>query len=101
MIKVIKLKKKDYSDLEGLLERAGLVDKESGLAFPERILISKEDSKKFQKEILRAFKKKNPYIATQRLKASAGMYFLNLGPSELAGNGIRPGYAVVLSASRE
>jgi hypothetical protein len=45
MIKVIKLKKKDYYDLEGLLERAGLVDKESNTAFPERDFASIKEEK--------------------------------------------------------
>lgn len=96
MLKVMKLKKSDYTDLEGLLERAGLVDKKTNRAYPENIFISKEDSKKFLKEITRAFKKKYPYLADNRIKTSAGMYWLNLGPSEVALEGVRPGFALVL-----
>lgn len=96
MIKVIKLNKKDYTDLEGLLEKAGLVDKEKNQAFPEKLFISKQDTKKMRAEIFKAFKKKYPFLRKEKLQASAAMYFLNLGPSELAKEAIRPGYAIVL-----
>ena len=101
MVKVIKLKKNDYTNLSGLLKRAGLVNEETNQAYPEKILISKEDSKKFQKEIFKAFKKQYPYLTTRKLQASAGMYWLNLGPSESAVEGVRPGYAIVLPLDQE
>ena len=101
MIKVIKLSKKDYTDLEGLLKKAGLVDEEAGRAFPERLLVSKEDAKKMRSQILKALKKKYPFFRQEKLQASAGMYFLNLGPSEVAADAVRPGYAIVISRKQE
>lgn len=101
MLKVMKLKKSDYSNLEGLLKRAGLVDDESKRAFPQRIFISKCDSKKFIKEITKTFKKEYPYLNTNKIKTSVGMYWLNLGPSEAVDVAVKPGYALILEREND
>lgn len=97
MLKVMKLRKSDYANLESLLKRAGLVDEGSSRAYPENLFVSKQDAKKFIREISRAFKKEYPYLSQKKIKTAVGMYWLNLGPSEALVEAVKPGYALVLN----
>lgn len=93
-MKVVKIKKSDLNlTLEDLLTKLKLVQGEQ--AFPERLYMSKEDEKVLRKNIIKKFKKEYPGLNNRALMSSVGMYFLNLGPSTLLSNAIKPGYVVI------
>lgn len=94
-MKVVKIKKSDLNlHLEDLLKKLGLVEKKQ--AYPECLLMSKEDQKVLKNNITKKIKKKYPHISKKNLSAAVGLYWLNLGPSILLTEAIKPGYAVVL-----
>jgi hypothetical protein len=57
--------------------------------------MSKEDERVLRKNIIKKFKKEYPTLSTRALMSSVGMYFLNLGPSTLLSDAIKPGYVVI------
>lgn len=80
-LKVIKLRKSDLKgNIVALLKRAGLVYK--NIAIPQNIFISEQDAKVMRR---------NTDMFT----------WLNLGPSELLGKAIKPGYAIVIPMDQE
>lgn len=93
MLKILKLKKIHFYNLEQLLRDANLVE---GLtAYPERIYISEVDFKKMRKEITRYYKKQYPYIPVSDLRSDIELYMLNLSPSTVIDKAIKPGYAII------
>lgn len=96
-MKIIKLKKTYLNlTLESLLTKLGLTN--GTIAYPERLHLSKEDAKTLKKNIEKKFKKENPHISKKVLDTSVGMYWLNLGPSHLLSDAIRPGYAIIVNS---
>lgn len=83
MIKVayLKIKKSELKgDVESLLRRASLVDEATKTARPESIFISKEDAMVMSRNC-------NPWT------------WLNIGPSSLLEEVIRPGYALIIEGA--
>jgi hypothetical protein len=101
-MKIIKIKKNEYSNLEALLERAGLVNKETKQAHPENIFVNQITYNKIRKEIAAAYRKEYAYISKKALMYSVEAYLLNLGPvivdSTSGGRLIPNGVAVVLNS---
>lgn len=102
-MKIIKLSKKDYYDLAGLLNKIGLVS--GNEAWPDLVYVNNRTLKKMKTEYARKLKKENPYISKRVLDYSVGMEFLNLGPAVLfnknGGNKIPNGHAIVLTPKKE
>lgn len=80
-------------DAESFLDGVGAIDKEARRAFPTCVYMNPKDYKKLERNVIQAFKKKYPYLNSNKLKSSVGMYMLNLGPVEV--EGIKEGYTVV------
>lgn len=93
-MQVFKLIKSDFTNLEGLLKRTGLV--KGNNAEPSRIFVSPEDYSKLAKNIEKQFKKEYPYLTKDKLKFATGTYLLNLGP--VVTSAVRPGFAIVEKA---
>jgi hypothetical protein len=81
-MKIIKLKKSDYFSLQTLLARAGAVNGRN--AYPSHVYVSPKTYKQINKSITQMFKEES-YLKGVRLKASVGMYMLNLAPNTLKG----------------
>ncbi len=80
---VIKLRKTELKgDIEALLYRAGLIDSSTNEAHPERIFVSSDDERVMRRNV-------DPMI------------WLNIGPSSMLGNVIKPGYALVIAPQNE
>lgn len=92
-MRLLKLKKQHYKNLELLLQDAGLVV--GNQAYPSNLHISLVTQKKINKEIKAAFKKQYPGISKRKLDSVTGMHFLNLGPSTILQEAIKPGYAII------
>lgn len=99
-MKIIKIKQCEYSNLEALLTRAGLVDKKLGIANPSRIQISTNTYRIFKKHIRAAFKKDHPQLSRRQVEVSVGFYLLDLGPAVIPnaenGSAIKTGYAIII-----
>lgn len=92
MLKELKLKKEHYTNLEKLLDDAGLVRIRE--AQPGRIFINKKDLDKMRKELTKAYTKRYPYLAIKKIKTAVALYMLNLSPAE--NNAVKDGYAIYL-----
>lgn len=90
-MQVVKLIKKDYTNLEALLTRAGLVNGRE--ANPSRLFVSPEDYTKISKSLEKQFKKEYPYLKRTRLSYYVNLHLLNLGPN--ISNAVRPGFAII------
>lgn len=97
-MKIIKLKKTDYTNLEALLTRAGLVNLQEKTAFPNNIFVNEDTYKKIKAELKKLYKKENPLLSKKRIEYSVEMHLLNLGPSVVLNGGkkLPNGYAIVL-----
>ena len=82
-MKIHKLKKSDFTNLENMYDRLGCTQDQH--AFPYHVYVSPKTYKMFEKEIAKSFKKQYNHLNSNRLKASIGMYLLNLGPAILKG----------------
>lgn len=102
-LKIIKLSKKDHTDLANLLKKAGLVAGNN--ARPDLLFVNKKTSDKMKREYGKALKKQNPFINKKTLSYSVEMEFLNLGPAVVSnkngGNRIPDGHAIVLDFDKE
>jgi len=100
-MKIIKLTKKDYVNLEHLLKRVGLVREK--LAFPNNIFVNASTYRRIKQEHTKLVKKITPNATKKRIDYSVGFELLNLGPSVLSnkegGNNLPNGYAIVLPIS--
>ena len=97
-IQIIKLKKSEYKDMPALLKRAGLVKEQQ--AYPSNIFVSEKTYKLIKTAIATQLKKQYPYINREKLKLTAGMELLNLGPVVID-KGIETGYAVIVPLSEK
>lgn len=97
-IQTIKLKKSEYANLPALLKRAGLVKEQQ--AYPSNLFVSKKTYMAIKAAIMVQLKKQYPYINRKKLKLTAGMELLNLGPVVID-KGIETGYAVVVPLELE
>lgn len=99
-MKIVKLKKSDYTQLEKMLERAGLVNKEQKIAYPDLLYVNQRTYNEIKAALKREFKKQYPYLRSSKLEASVGYHMLNLGPNVLenkqGGNNLPVGYAIIL-----
>lgn len=98
-MKVLKIKKKYYGDLEFMYKDLGLIRKNEfgrDSVDPNNVLMSDIDAKTLKKVITEKFKDKYPYLNKIKLEGAVGMYLLNLQPSTVAGKAIKPGYLIVL-----
>lgn len=94
MLKVIKLRKKDYAGLEHLLRLADVVDADGIIAHPDRVYASQSDiNKLYAAEMESAMKKLR--LRRREAKAVVDMRMLNLAPSSKLADCIKPGYIVV------
>lgn len=94
-MKTVKLKKSDLNlTLENLLKKFKLV--KNGEAYPDRLLMSREDITTLKKNIEKKFKKEYPGLSKAKISSSVGFYFLNLGPSEVLQDAIKPGHVIIL-----
>jgi len=94
-MKTIKIQKRDYKDLAGLLKRVGAVNVDCTQAYPSHVYFTKHDLKIVEKEITKEFKKHYPYIVDKKLRAAVGMPLLNLAPNAIEGTGLKNGYMLV------
>lgn len=92
-MKVYKFKKKYYSDLTLLYRDLGLIHENS--VDPSKVHCSKVDIRIIKREIRNAYRKVYPGINKRKLESIIAMYMLNLGPSELISESIKPGYIIV------
>ena len=97
-MRVVKIKKRYYRDLEFMYKDLGLVTESNGRKSvdPSVALMSKKDYAILKKQTFLQFKKEYPYLKKSGLLAEVALYLLNLGPSTLAENGIKPGYMIIL-----
>lgn len=97
-MKIIKLKKTDYTNLEALLTRAGLVNAEEKTAFPNNIFVNENTYKKIKTELKRLHRKENPLLSRKRIEYSVEIHLLNLGPNVVlnGGKNLPNGCAIVL-----
>lgn len=82
-MKIIKLKKTEYTRIEDLLRRAGLVDEQEKKASPERLYVNEATYREIQKQLLSAYKKEFSYLSESKIEYSVNAYLLNLGPNVL------------------
>jgi hypothetical protein len=90
-LKVVKLKKTDYSDLEQFLRRLQLVDGTN--AFPERVYVSTADIRKFRAALTKQGRKQG--LSGRQLEFAVGAEMLNLSPNGILQDALKPGFAVV------
>ena len=94
MLKVIKLRKKDYVGLEHLLRLADVVDADGIIAHPDRVYASQTDINKLyaveMKSVMRQLR-----LRRREAKVVVDMRMLNLAPSSRLADCIKPGYIVV------
>jgi len=97
-MKIIKLKKTDYTNMEALLTRAGLVNLQEKTAFPNKIFVNENTYKKIEDELKKLHKKQNPLLSKKSIEYSVGMYLFNLGPNVVlnGGKNLPDGCAIVL-----
>ena len=99
-MKIIKLKKTEYSNLESLLKRAGLVDEAAKTAAPDRLVVNESTYNEIRRAITRTYRRELPYLSKSKIEYSVGAYLLNLGPSVLkkadGGANLKKGYAIVI-----
>jgi hypothetical protein len=95
LMKIIKLQKKDYTNLVYLLKRARLVNKND--AYPQNVVVNETT----YKQMKLAHKKKYKDASTLAIEVE----FLNLGPNVLSkkdgGNALPNGYAIVIPLTKE
>jgi len=98
-MKVIKLKKSEYTDLESLLRRAGLVDEVNLTANPEHLYVNEATYKEIQRQLLKQYRKEFPLLSENKIEYSVNVYLLNLGPNVLknkdGGSSIAKGVAII------
>lgn len=94
-MRIIKLKKKHYGNLESLLRDAKLVNEEKNIAYPSNIFVAEVDYRKIRSTITKLFKKQYSYLNPIRLRSGVEMHLLNLGPNQSLEKAIKPGFAVV------
>lgn len=98
-MKIIRLKKSEYTNMEALLERAGLVDRTNQTASPERIYVNEATYREIQKKLISTYKKEFSYLSESKIEYSVNAYLLNLGPNILTnkdgGKTIPKGVAIV------
>jgi len=94
-VKIIKLIKSDYKSLDSFYRRNGLVQEVDGRQSvnPSDVYISKKDAKRFKSELAKLAKKRG--MSAHRAKVAVGYEWLNLGPSEVLEDQIKPGFAIV------
>ena len=97
-IQTIKLKKSEYRDMPALLKRAGLV--KDNQAYPSNIFVSEKTYAAIKAAMLTQLKKQYPYASQKKLKLTAGMELLNLGPVVID-KGIETGYAIIVPLSEK
>lgn len=99
-MKIIKLKKNEYANLERLLKRAGLVDEEAKTANPDRLIVNEATYNEIKRTITKAYKEELPYLSKSKIEYSVAAYLLNLGPKVLkkadGGANLKTGYAIVI-----
>lgn len=97
MHKVVKIKKRYYTDLEFMYEDLGLVTMKDGKKHvnPSNVLISNEDYKKMKKALKEKLGK-SKFISSKKRDMQVNMHLLNLGPNETLGKGICPGYLIIM-----
>lgn len=97
-MKIIKLKKTEYKNLEALLTRAGLVNTHEKIAFPNNIFVNENTYKKIRAELKKQHKKENPLLSNKKIEYSVEMHLLNLGPNVVlnGGKNLPNGCAIVL-----
>lgn len=100
-MKIIKIKKSEYTNLEALLRRAGLVDESARTASPEKLYVNEATYKEMKRLLTAAYKKEFSYLSKNKIEYSVGAYLLNLGPALIknqdGGNAIPKGVAIVRS----
>lgn len=97
-MKIIKLKKTDYTNLEDLLTRVGLVNPQEKTAFPNNIFVNENTHKKIRAELRKLYKKEKPFLSKKTIEYSVEMHLLNLGPNVVlnGGKNLPNGCAIVL-----
>jgi len=99
-MKIIKLNKTDYWNMEALLKRAGLIDESGTRASPDRLLVNEATYKKIQQVLTKEQKKAYPYLSKSKIKYAVAAYLLNLGPNVIknqnGGANLKKGYAIVV-----
>jgi hypothetical protein len=93
-MKIVKVKKRYFKDLAFLYKDLDLIINNE--CNPSRVLMSKQDYRTLKKTTTDLFKKQYPGIRGNKLKASVAMHLLNLGPNEMAGEAVKPGYLIIL-----
>lgn len=94
MIKIIKLKKTDYKNLDSFYRRIGAVDGNKALV--DKVFWSEADYKKLKSELTKEFRKQYSYLRKDKIDSSVGMYLLNLGPSQSVEKVLKPGWALFI-----
>lgn len=94
-MKTVKIKKKYFKDLSFMYKDLGLIDSDNQCD-PSRVLMSKEDLKILKKTTQEMFKKQYSFFSKKILEINVATHLLNLGPSELAADAIKPGYMILL-----
>ena len=97
-MRTVKIKAKYYKDLEGMYEELGLVNTtgQRKTVNPSNVLMSKQDYTKIKRTLQKNLKKEKPYLSKQMITKSVNNYLLNIGPNELAGDAVKPGYLIIL-----
>jgi hypothetical protein len=93
-MKIFKMKKRYYGDLEFMYKDLGLI--KDNAVDPTKVFVSKKDQKLIEKTIAQKFKKQYPYVRKQKLESSVGLYLLNLAPSGKLETVLKDGFIVVL-----
>ena len=98
-MKILKLKKTEYTRMEDLLRRAGLVDEQGKTASPERLYVNEATYREIQRQLLSAYKKEFSHLSESKIEYSINAYLLNLGPNVLkdkdGGKFIAKGAAII------
>lgn len=98
-MKILKLKKTEYTNLESLLLRAGLVDKKNNTANPDRIFVNEATYREIKKQLKAEYRKTFSHLSDNKIIYSVNAYLLNLGPRVLNkknnGDAIANGFAIV------
>jgi hypothetical protein len=98
-MRIVKLSKKDYTYLEDLLIKVGLINKEKQEVYPQNIFVNEKTRKKMKSLLYKEAKQKYPELSKQGLAWIVETYFFQYAPSLIkgGGNNLPVGYAVVVN----
>ena len=102
-MKIIKLRKKDYVDLESLLFRLDLVAGKHGL--PDLLVVNQTTYSKIRQSLTERAKKEYPYLSKLKLNFLVEATLLNIGPRVLktkdGGSKLQTGCAILLDKDEQ